>query len=368
MKRWQISLFTCALLILLSGNALAQPTDVSPGHWAYKAVQTLVERGYMETGQGDRFDGTRSAQRYDVAVAVGRLLDDIEAGRVRLGSGLDTEMLRALEREFRDELVQWHRQSEQLERAHAQTQRQLGVIDEQLNLLLLALDDLDIALRTELETGLQREGERRAELREYVDGRMADLREAINLAFGQYGDSIGAQFGEQLNALEAVRAELAQLHEDVGRQHIELATQIDGLHTSNERLGSVVAGQQSDLEDLDLRMNNYINDHAAALAMRLDMTERTVEGLVGELAQLQDVLGTSEDQIARMTDRVKMQLDEQLSWSMLREQQLQRELDQLRADFERYRSSADAEVKSARTMSTIAVGAAAVILLLGLGN
>lgn len=331
MKRWQIGLIGCTLLILFSGGALAQPADVAPNHWAYKAVQTLVQRGYMDVAPDGNFDGDKSVQRYDLAVALAHLLSDIEAGRVQISAGADVDMLRELEREFRAELVQWYAERDQLEAAHGHTQRQLAVIDEQLNLLLLGLDELHMSMRAELATGMTAEAMRTDELFEVTNARIADLQELVLAAFGEYGESIASHLDKQ------------------------------------------AAG----LVDIDQRLNR-VNDHAAALVFRLNELERIVTGNEGltdevhelrlEVSRLQDVLGTSEEQVARMTERVRIQLDDQLALSLSRERQLERQLRETQAELEGYKAQAGEEIRSARNMGTMAIGVGALAVLLSLLN
>src|SRR5690625_4010448 len=175
MKRWHSGWLGLALLILLAGSAMAQTTDGPPDHWAYRAVQTLIDRGYMDTDPDGAFNGTDPAARFDVAAAVGRLLEDIESGRIQIGSGIDTGMLRELEQEFREELVQWYAERDRLDAAHSQTQRQVAVIDEQLGRLLIAMEELQTVLRSELMAGLASEAKRTDTRFEDVEGQLDEL-------------------------------------------------------------------------------------------------------------------------------------------------------------------------------------------------
>src|SRR5690606_27224306 len=112
-------------------------------HWAYKAVQALIERGYIDVGGDGAFRGDQPADRYTLAAVVGRLLEDIEAGRVRIKEGSDAALVRQLEQEFRAELVQWHKDRQALQDAYSQTQRAVAVIDVQLNDILAQLESLE---------------------------------------------------------------------------------------------------------------------------------------------------------------------------------------------------------------------------------
>lgn len=489
MKRWHIGLLGSLLLLtVLAGAAMAQPADVPPGHWAYRAVQTMVERGYMDTDPTGAFNGADAAQRFDVAAAVARLLEDVEAGRVRIASGADTEMLRALEQEFRAELVQWYGERDRLEAAHAQTQRHIAVVNEQLGLLLVAMDDLHDALQSELQAGLRAEANRTDGRLAEVDGRIDEvdlrlgalkdefdifsagtddrfdtltgdvndrlnrLQQAVNEALDHFGAATGAQLDEQGGALAELQRSLARVQAAVDRQG-ELLEDLD-LNTAN-RFADLEAGWfarfgslQADLAELEARGDELAAGLAEAkedvrhtqhllldfvielrneletlesrngalqsqirelvadfVAVRTQLNEvqgrvtslegavgdlrggladveasvggvvgdvavlrGDVDGLQGELSDLHDVLGTSEEQIARMTERVRVQLEDQLALSLAREQRLERQLTELRAEFDSYKAKAEEELKSARNMGSLALGAAALAILLGLTN
>ncbi|MFS8523755.1 MAG: S-layer homology domain-containing protein, partial [Limnochordales bacterium] len=160
------------LLMFVSGGALAQAPDVPPGHWAYDAVRTLLERGYLDAEADGLFHGDDPVSRYALAGLIARLLEDIEAGRVQIGTAADVEMLRRLEGEFRAELVEWHAARQELEEAHAQTQRQIAVIDEQLNNILFALEAVDAELQAMEAAGAQRD-----QRLDGHDGELAALRD-----------------------------------------------------------------------------------------------------------------------------------------------------------------------------------------------
>lgn len=374
MKRWQSMLIIgCALLITWSGAALAQPTDVAPGHWAYRAVQTLIDRGYMDVESDGAFSGETPVERYDLAVVLARLLSDIEQGKVQVTAGTDAEMLRELEREFRQELVQWYAERDELEAAYGQTQRRLGVIDEQLNSLLVALDDLHDSLRSDMASSLAAETLRTDELFETVNERIATLQQLVMSAFGEYDEAVEAQFEDQLAVITSLRRDMDALLETVA----------DELYASLHALADDVDVQQSTLEAMGQRIDR-VNDNAAALAFRLNELEEqlaarvvTLEtdagayderlgALEAEIARLHDVMGTSEEQIARMTERVRLQLDDQLALSLSRERQLERKLRDLEEEFAGYKARSDEEIRSARSTGTMALGAAAVAVLLAL--
>lgn len=503
MRRWYIGLLGSLLLLGFWAAAVgAQPADVPPSHWAYRAVQTMVDRGYMDTDPTGAFNGSDAAQRFDVAAAVAGLLEDVEAGRIRVASGADTEMLRALEQEFRAELVQWYSERDRLEAAHAQTQRHMAVINEQLGMLLIALDDLQDAVRADLEAGLRAEAlrtdgrfeqtDRRLDaaegrldelgfhldtlrddfdifslntsdrfdtLTDDVNDKIGFLQASVDEALRQFGEATGVQLDRQGGALASLQQSLDSLQATVAEHGEELddlasstanrfvdleagwfarfsqlQTDLDGLAADltalaalGEELTEGLADAQEDVRHTQHLLLDFVIElrgelealqgQTAALqtqirelvsdfvALRTQLTEvqsrvgalegdvaalhaevgdlrssvdgveaavgslrGDVDGLQSELSDLHDVLGTSEEQIARMTDRVRVQLEDQLALSLAREQRLERQLTELRSEFDSYKAQMAEELKSARNMGSLALGAAALAILLGLTN
>lgn len=96
------------MVILLAGTQLVMaevnPSDVPSSHWAYKAVKTLIDKGYLQLYQDQTFQGDKSVDRYTLAVIVAKILNEISAGQVGT-SKEDVTLLKSLTNEFRDELV-----------------------------------------------------------------------------------------------------------------------------------------------------------------------------------------------------------------------------------------------------------------------
>ncbi len=66
------------LLLPLTHTALAQSlpyADVTPEHWAYDAVAELSTLGIVTGYPDGRFDGTRAATRYEIALIAARVLE-----------------------------------------------------------------------------------------------------------------------------------------------------------------------------------------------------------------------------------------------------------------------------------------------------
>lgn len=394
MKVYRIGLMTCLLLILVSGGVLAQTSDVPPGHWAYGAVQSLIERGYLDVSDGGMFHGERPVSRYDLAGVVARILDDIEHGRVQIGAAADVDMLRRLESEFRAELVQWYDARRELEEAHGQTQRQIAVIDEQLNRILFELEqhdgDINI-LYAQLTDLAGRLADATDQFRTDIDGLYHSVIEALDT----HGVNVEEQFDQQMSAYGQLERQLGQLRADVddlaeqfdnrlGEQGAALFLRMGELMDELERTRAAAGAnelawraafeeQRSALQSFGARLDNDVAELRAMVSM-LDALSAQVDAeqvqLRGALVALQDqvdtlqsVLGTSDEQIARLTERLGRDLDEQLALTLHREGQLVRQLGDLQNEFASYRRRTEQELQNARRMSNIGIGIAVLAVL-----
>lgn len=100
-------LLVIGVLLITISPAMAEtpkPTDVPPDHWAYKAVVTLVDKGYLTYFQDGSFQGNAPVDRFNLAVIVAKILNEVAIGH-RPASREDMAMLRKLTTEFQDELV-----------------------------------------------------------------------------------------------------------------------------------------------------------------------------------------------------------------------------------------------------------------------
>ncbi|GHF85820.1 S-layer homology domain-containing protein [Deinococcus ficus] len=71
-------------------------TDVPAGHWAKDAIDKLVSRGIILGYPDGTFRGTQNLTRYEAAVIIARLLDQMRSGEVAV-DGIDQEVLTALQ-------------------------------------------------------------------------------------------------------------------------------------------------------------------------------------------------------------------------------------------------------------------------------
>ncbi len=100
-------ILTLAVMVLSIATPVAEAgpfSDLPKGHWAYSAVQQAVDAGILQ-GYDGRFHGSKSLNRYQMAVVVSRMLDSISTMGPGKVSRRDVENLEALTIEFADELA-----------------------------------------------------------------------------------------------------------------------------------------------------------------------------------------------------------------------------------------------------------------------
>ncbi len=76
-----VLLSVLVVVLALPSLVSAKPTDDVPfDHWAYDAVQTLVDKGVIIGYPDGLFHGNRAMTRYEFAIAISRLIDHMPAG------------------------------------------------------------------------------------------------------------------------------------------------------------------------------------------------------------------------------------------------------------------------------------------------
>ncbi|QTL97218.1 S-layer homology domain-containing protein [Iocasia frigidifontis] len=86
MKKFVIATF---LVLALTASAFAASfADVPSSHWAYEAVNKLVASGILSGYPDGTFKGQNNLSRYEIAVVVARVLDQIEAEQAALADGI----------------------------------------------------------------------------------------------------------------------------------------------------------------------------------------------------------------------------------------------------------------------------------------
>src|SRR3989338_6206792 len=104
-----------APLPAMAFTPVSELKDVTPDHWAYAAIQSLIEKYEVMEGFPDKsFRGPKTLTRYEMAAALAKVMAKVEeliasatGNPISVDPGVNPEDLRTiarLQREFRDEL------------------------------------------------------------------------------------------------------------------------------------------------------------------------------------------------------------------------------------------------------------------------
>ena len=106
--------------------------DLSEEHWAYESVVDLVERGYMSLQDDNKFEGDETVSRYELAEIIAEILNNIEQGFITAEED-DILTLKNLATEFRSELVEVIKETEDLEKKVEEYTNKYLVFEEDLS-------------------------------------------------------------------------------------------------------------------------------------------------------------------------------------------------------------------------------------------
>ncbi|MEZ7890458.1 MAG: S-layer homology domain-containing protein [Candidatus Wallbacteria bacterium] len=101
-----ILMLFASLLCDIKISAAASFNDVAQDHWAYEAIDKLVQNGYMDGFADDTFRGRKVITRYELALILAKILTKVEDVETSGGiiSPKDAETIKKLAAEFKDEL------------------------------------------------------------------------------------------------------------------------------------------------------------------------------------------------------------------------------------------------------------------------
>lgn len=431
MKGSRILCGVLALILLfgsLSQPVLASVKDVPPDHWAYQAVVSLVNRGFLSTYEDGSFQGTNSVDRYTLAVTVARILDEIEAGRI-IGSQSDAELLRELTTEFRAELVQFYADKQRLESAVAETQKLGLATEERLNNVVagqVQLSDEIAKIKADLMQEANKTSEALAELKASIDEQRAAvqaLQELLDTRQSQLSGQVTDQ-GDRLEQLQSALIKIdqnlmlqqrdidrifnwiaekdlifsmlvfdeeleqsinelsdaiASLNKDHGSKINDLQNRLDSLIAAVAKAdGEMVRTQEQfkiQLESLsqrNLEVKNELEQLTSLLAQErqeraaVDSEYNTaLKELEAQVQYLSTQVGISEEELASLNKRISEEIAVQMNAALIRERSLSSTVAELQAEFDSYKLTAEKEIKSAKNTAMIAIAAAVISVLIG---
>lgn len=280
---------TTMLFGLTAFPVSANLSDVPNDHWAYHAVATLVNKGYLAVYEDGTFQGSRAVDRYTLAVTLARILDDIEAGRVQ-GSIDDLSLIQSLTTELTDELVAWYADRAALEEKLTNAERRLVTTDDRLNRVVAAQTELQeevASIKGEILAQLRQE----AAVLETTTAEQATTLGAQQALLARQGELIQEQ-GETLSAHELqINEQLAQLQEQQTRlaELVNALVEIEAsLMAQNADIGSLQnwAAEKSAVLAALQHQDSQLADETAALRLNLSSFADETDGRLNELSDM----------------------------------------------------------------------------------
>lgn len=425
--------FVLAVLLFTLGAApvAANLSDVPSDHWAYHAVVTLVNKGYLAVYEDGTFQGSRPVDRYTLAVTLARILDDIEAGRVQ-GSMEDLTLIRELTTELTEELVAWYSDRAALEDKVSNAERMLVITEDRLNRVVTAqtqLQDEVAAIKNELMQQMREE----AALLETATAEQATTLSAQQALLARQGEIIGehsdvlsehemrineqmAQLQEQqvrlgelmtalmeienslmthkadINALQnwageksavlaalqhqdaalneevaQIRTELASLTQETDERLSELSAMVSESDAEHENTAAQIAALQARSVEIEKDLQNLAVLLQRETQRRGEMST-AIDQIRAEMASLETQIGLSEEEMASLRSQISDQVRLEMNAALIREQRLERQIDELQEEFANYKQTTEAQLKSNKTMATIGIVVGAIGVVVGLIN
>ncbi len=329
--------------------ASAKITDVAVDHWAYHSVNTVVNEGYLTFFEDGTFQGSRAVDRYTLASVVARLLDDIEVGRLR-GSTGDLSVVRELSLDFEQNLARWYASEARFREDLQQAKQNAIASEERLSRVVSA--------QVNLEEKLQ-------EVRERVNG-LQNQFGAINTEVGQQSGDLKEKeerLGQMLVAVEVLQKELTEHSnaiDDMTNWMGEKDAVFAILQNTDSKMSREIDNLKQENHDLEKDLNNL------SVLLQWETKKRTE--LTTELSNTKAELRTTKAQVIELEDfkrRIGSDASAQENAALIREQRLERRIKEIEDEFDSYQVASEKKVKSAKTMSFIAIALAAVGAVLG---
>ncbi len=265
-----VVLVSAALLAVPFAGMAADVKDVPKDHWAYQAVKTLVEKGYLAVYGDGTFQGTKPVDRYTLAVVIAKILKEIESGKVGAAPE-DIELLRKLSGEFRGELVQ---------------------IANEMSIFRKSLDEQGRA-QTVMREDLAKLTFTQRQMRSEVEKMIADITASTQ-------KSIAAADQRAQQAEGKLAARIDENEQRIGRLSGDVTTGFDNASSSLKDLaarmeaGDVGLGTRLDSHDAKL---SQLDEDLSASILRLTTLEPQVALLTESLVTAKKDLGKSIDSL-----------------------------------------------------------------------
>lgn len=256
-------IFVLVVFVFSVSTTAEEIEDVSPDHWAYESVQTLIDKGYVSLYDDDTFKGENKVSRYELAEILAKVLEDVQSGTTQI-SEEDAESVKELSLEFRDELVDLAQEQDDLfeeveeikEKETVQDdalgkvreditrieEEELSNIEEEVSTII---DDI-IELK-DLQEKVENQGEEVEEYRGKTEELESDLKDK-NEQLGKIDDQL-ADISGDIGDQEAFK--------DLEDRQSVTQTNVHNLDKKVSSLENLVEDQEEEIQSLKEQNNNY---------------------------------------------------------------------------------------------------------------
>jgi archaellum component FlaC len=280
MKKRLVALLAGLLTVLSMGFGLAQFSDVPAGHWAKEAVEALAARGILVGFPDGTFRGNENLTRYQAALIIYRLLQQIEEELKAKG---EAPTLQALTPE----------DLEALKNAIQELAAELAALGVRVSALEDSAATKDDIAR--LEAMIQELKAQPAPEPGMDQAALQDLTDRVEAA-SIAADTALAQAQQLAEQLEA----LAQAVEGVKDELAALSTQVEANAQAIQALNELAVLLNQDV--LSLRDQVAALEKGAVTQEDLANLEASLEGLKGRLESVEALV---ESLASDLTDRVE---------------------------------------------------------------
>lgn len=306
-KRLSIAAVSVIIVLsLVSSAVMAAPVtvkDVPKDHWAYEAVNLLVEKGYMGVYEGGEFCGDDPVNRYLLAFVTAKLLHDVEAGRTSLSED-DMRIVRETSTILREQL--------------AVITARLKEVEDAAD---IAISEAAIAKDTTAEMSLKY-----IELERAVEEERKQLLAEIGKTASASDQKLTAVFGDVKKQNQEVEARL-------GQEIAEISARADSVESLARATASDEAKARADLENrLTLSLGKISKDQETyvaklnALGVRLESAEKA---MAANRVWAEGAIEAARADLAERVDALSLGLDRETEARKASESHLSNRQDEL---------------------------------------
>lgn len=280
------------VLALVASLILAQAfSDVPVNHWAYEAVTELAKLGIISGMPDGTFQGNNPMTRYQVAVALKKMLDyltkQLAAGPADMQTAL--KRISALEDLVSTAINRTQRQGEQL----AATDQTLQTVLAEISTLKSTIVEIS-QVRRDLPTMIAASENKMMTMYNQLSAKVSAVEKSVSDLQAQ----ISAQIMSQLKAsIDSVNARVS-----------DLDTKLNNLSSRLDTLSKSIDGTKADLTALSKRVDGLESNLQALATLRKSFSD-----LEGRVAMLETKVASDVDSLRKALETTSRQLDARLS-------------------------------------------------------